>query len=237
VRATIATSLCSLSIVCPQRSAWPPAQSSAPPSWPSPQLMHRARAARGAVKTPRKASHRTRNVIRIHRPSRPRPAAETEAHPLRVAAPKPAAYRHQQPGAPTFGGGGRAAPRRDGCRSPARSGHAGGTAYYSVQKKYPRKRAFLWAGEDSNLRLTDYESAALTAELPARPSKARGARGLPAGAQATFAIARWSSPAEKAPSKRAEIRPLRSMTNVQGSDCRRHAATCGRTPLSIWLSL
>src|SRR4051794_17582662 len=25
-----------------------------------------------------------------------------------------------------------------------------------------------WAGEDSNLRLTDYESAALTAELPAR---------------------------------------------------------------------
>ena len=26
-----------------------------------------------------------------------------------------------------------------------------------------------WAGEDSNLRLTDYESAALTAELPARP--------------------------------------------------------------------
>ena len=25
----------------------------------------------------------------------------------------------------------------------------------------------LWAGEDSNLRLTDYESAALTAELPA----------------------------------------------------------------------
>src|SRR3954451_16674015 len=26
-----------------------------------------------------------------------------------------------------------------------------------------------WAGEDSNLRTTDYESAALTAELPARP--------------------------------------------------------------------
>ena len=26
-----------------------------------------------------------------------------------------------------------------------------------------------WAGEDSNLRLTDYESAALTAELPAPP--------------------------------------------------------------------
>src|SRR3954452_6248814 len=31
-------------------------------------------------------------------------------------------------------------------------------------------RANQWAGEDSNLRLTDYESAALTAELPALES-------------------------------------------------------------------
>jgi hypothetical protein len=30
-----------------------------------------------------------------------------------------------------------------------------------------------WAGEDSNLRLTDYESAALTAELPARRAPQR----------------------------------------------------------------
>ena len=50
-------------------------------------------------------------------------------------------------------------------------------------------------------------------------------------------IARSSSPAEKAPSKRDEIRPWRSMTNVHGSDCRCHAATCGRTPLLIWLLL
>src|SRR5207253_5131899 len=33
-----------------------------------------------------------------------------------------------------------------------------------------------WAGQDSNLRPTDYESAALTAELPARRASAPGAR-------------------------------------------------------------
>src|SRR4051812_26728612 len=44
------------------------------------------------------------------------------------------------------------------------SGHAGDT----LSPDPPNLALRLWAGEDSNLRLTDYESAALTAELPAR---------------------------------------------------------------------
>src|SRR3954447_18986708 len=46
------------------------------------------------------------------------------------------------------------------------SGH-GGTRFSPDR---PSLALHLWAGEDSNLRLTDYESAALTAELPARSS-------------------------------------------------------------------
>ena len=42
----------------------------------------------------------------------------------------------------------------------------------------PANRRNPWAGEDSNLRLTDYESAALTAELPA-PARRLAAPGEP----------------------------------------------------------
>jgi len=53
---------------------------------------------------------------------------------------------------------------------------------------------------------------------------------------ATLAIARSSSPAENAPSKRAAIRPRRLITNVHGSVGRRQAATGPWTGLFALLS-
>ena len=38
--------------------------------------------------------------------------------------------------------------------------------HYAINTLFAGKKT--WAGQDSNLRPTDYESAALTAELPAR---------------------------------------------------------------------
>ena len=76
---------------------------------------------------------------------------------------------------------GRASPPRGigPCRDPAWSGSLGtsvtrriGDTLFAMTacraQKRPLCRTFVWAGEDSNLRPTDYESAALTAELPAR---------------------------------------------------------------------
>jgi hypothetical protein len=51
-------------------------------------------------------------------------------------------------------------------RRPVDRNDAFGTRFSCLRPDLALRR---WAGQDSNLGLTDYESAALTAELPARP--------------------------------------------------------------------
>src|SRR4051812_44654370 len=88
-----------------------------------------------------------------------------------------------------------------------------------------------WAGMESNHRPTDYESAALTAELPALQREGTDY------SFSAFLTAASSSVALKAPSMRAATLPCLSIANSHGSDGRWNAPTWGRAPFATSLSL
>src|SRR3954447_2574361 len=85
--------------------------------------------------------------------------------------------------------------------------------------------ALRWARQDSNLGPTDYESAALTAELRAPDAEASSGIGY-FDTAALYAASTAGIVA--APSIRYAIFPLRSIPKIQGSDGRRYCLNCGR---------